>query len=107
MARTNMQDLDQVDKNAIIGMIFSFLESTHFSSLANWILDSGATSHICHSLSLFHSHDQLSNEFVQLPNCTKIKFSAIGIVHLGPISLCTKCSILLNFSSTSFLLVPY
>ena len=49
-----------------------------------WIIDSGVTSHIASTLSIFHSHTTVHNFFVTLPDYTRIPVHSIGSVHLTP-----------------------
>lgn len=83
MARSNFPDSDQMN-NMPIGMTFSFVESHSLNHANTWILDSGATSHICHSLQCFDHFINLSNRYVLLPKNAKVAVTAIGIVKLGP-----------------------
>ena len=57
---------------------FDFNESCHY-----WILDSGATSHICCSKEHFNSFKSLHDSHVLLPNSTKVKVEGIGSIKLN------------------------
>ena len=48
-----------------------------------WILDSGATNHICHSFSQFVDYQPLTDYFVTLPNNLRIQVLGIGFVCLS------------------------
>lgn len=61
-----------------MSMSYSLLPYT-ISSSTPWILDSGATPHIVHSI---HSYTVLQNKFATLPNTTKVPATAIGTVYL-------------------------
>lgn len=55
------------------------------SNISNiWILDSGATDHICCSLSLFESYQPVFNVSVKLPNGQSINVDHIGTVNVLP-----------------------
>ena len=56
---------------------------TSYISSNSWIIDSGATSHIAHSLHLFMSHKPLSNYYVSLPNGLSVSVPNIGSVALS------------------------
>ncbi|KAK0581916.1 hypothetical protein LWI29_019529 [Acer saccharum] len=60
------------------------LASSHY-----WIIDSGATSHICSTYSVFSSLKPITNSFVTLPNHTKIPVFFIGTVQISPSLLLT------------------
>ena len=66
------------------GTCFSISLNPIFSSTNYWIVDSGATRHICYKAALFHSLRPISNSTVTLPNQTSISVSYIGNVSLGP-----------------------
>ncbi|KAK0591293.1 hypothetical protein LWI29_038100 [Acer saccharum] len=56
-----------------------------------WIIDSGATHHVCHDLSLFSSFDiDFSGSSVQLPNGHMVAISKIGTVSLSLHLVLTK-----------------
>lgn len=84
MAKSSVQESDQMDNNNTIGMSYSFHESSPNFDQSNLIIDSGATSHICHSLHFFDSYISLSNRSVLLPNSSKVPVKAIGNVTLKP-----------------------
>ena len=69
--------------SAILGMSYSIPDHTPGIHSHTWILDSGATSHIAHSLAIFNSHIPLVDRFVILPNKSKVQVMAIGSVYLN------------------------
>lgn len=83
MARVTTADTPQMDQSQS-GMVVSFLGPSSKISHHSWILDSGATSHICHDLKHFSHYTYLSNRTVTLPNNYKITVKAIGTVNLSP-----------------------
>lgn len=52
-------------------------------SSSTWIIDSGATDHICCSLDLFRTYDHISPINVKLPNGNSIHASIAGIVQIS------------------------
>ena len=54
------------------------------SAFANidWIIDTGATDHMVHSISVFSSIACVSNTYVYLPNGERALVTHVGIVHL-------------------------
>ena len=48
----------------------------------NWIIDTGATNHIVHSISMFSSFTCVSNTYVYLPNGERALVTHVGTVHL-------------------------
>lgn len=64
-----------------------FFLVTALSVLPNsvWIIDSGATNHMCYSLNLFASYKARNTPFsVQLPDGSDAPIAHIGTVHLSP-----------------------
>ena len=61
------------------GNIFLNLYSSHSH---NWILDSGATNHVCINLSMFSSHNRIKDLSVNLPNGLSVIATHKGIVQL-------------------------
>lgn len=74
MARVNISYQSHMD-HSNLDIVLS-LPCSSFSP-KSWILDSGATSHICHSLKCFSSYTPLRNKHVTLPNNMKIDVAAI------------------------------
>nr|KYP48432.1 Retrovirus-related Pol polyprotein from transposon TNT 1-94 [Cajanus cajan] len=48
-----------------------------------WIIDLGATSHICRSKTMYNSYSPIQNSNVLLPNSTKVKVEGIGGIKLN------------------------
>nr|KYP41111.1 Retrovirus-related Pol polyprotein from transposon TNT 1-94 [Cajanus cajan] len=55
-----------------------FHENSH-----TWIIDSGATSHICCSKQLYNSYTPIHNSDVSLPNSTKVNVEGIGSIKIN------------------------
>lgn len=60
---------------------------THFvgscaKSESFWLIDTGATHHVCCSASKFQSLTHLTDAFVTLPNSQKVSISGIGILQV-------------------------
>ena len=81
MAQAMVSETSQSDQSNL-GMIFSTLGQSSSINSSSWIIDSGATSHICHDLKLFDQYTLFSNRIVTLPNNYKINVKAIGSVTL-------------------------
>ena len=60
--------------------------SSHSSSISSssWILDTGATHHVCCSLKFFHSYTSVHNSFVTLPTGVHTTVTHVGTVYLSP-----------------------
>ena len=56
----------------------------------NWVLDTGATYHIVHSLTLFTKITSCVATFVQLPNGEKVTVTHIGIIQVTSTLLSTS-----------------
>jgi len=52
-------------------------------SFSSWIIDSGATDHICSSLSHFTSYHQINHIFVKLPNGNQVFANYSGSVFIN------------------------
>lgn len=50
----------------------------------SWILDSGASIHICYSKELFTTLQPISGAYVSLPNCSRLTVEYIGTVQISP-----------------------
>ncbi|CAL9227241.1 unnamed protein product, partial [Arabidopsis halleri] len=64
----------------------NFVCSTILESCLNftaWIIDSGATTHVCCNLSLFDDINSISETTVKLPNSTQIAINQSGTVKLS------------------------
>ena len=64
--------------------ILSLSPSSSTLNPSIWILDSGATHHVCTNSSMFHSIHSFSSNTVTLPTGTKIPITGIGTIHLSP-----------------------
>jgi hypothetical protein len=82
MAQASTYDNPFMD-NSTVGMSCSLLEPFFTPSSSTWIIDSGASAHICHDLSLFNNYSSLQNKFVFLPNQTRVQVVGSGTVTLG------------------------
>jgi hypothetical protein len=56
----------------------------HSSSHSSWIIDSGASDHICSSIKWFHSYKQIIPVNVRLPNGQCLTASYSGTIHFSP-----------------------
>lgn len=56
----------------------------HSSSHSSWIIDSGASDHICSSIKWFHSYKQIIPVNVRLPNGQCLTTSYSGTIHFSP-----------------------
>jgi len=52
-------------------------------SFSSWIIDSGATNHICSSLTYFASYQQIHPNYVKLPNGNQVIANYSGSVFLN------------------------
>ncbi|KAI9196200.1 hypothetical protein LWI28_021913 [Acer negundo] len=66
------------------GTCFSVTLSAVFSSPQYWIVDSGATKHICAIASAFTSLHHIKNSSITLPDHTRISVSLAGDVQISP-----------------------
>lgn len=68
-----------VDDNSgsVSGTCFSISNIPSLNSLKHWVVDSGATSHICSNKSTFHALKQVESAYVILPNHEKIYVHSI------------------------------
>lgn len=66
-----------------VGTCFSLSEHSIFSSNNIWIVDSGATRHICSHAGAFISMRIIENSTVTLPNLTQIPVRLCGNVRLS------------------------
>jgi hypothetical protein len=67
-------------------------------SLGNWILDSGASHHICNTTQWFHSFNEITPTKVKLPNGNHVYAKYSGIVHFSPSFILTDVLCVPNFS---------
>ncbi|WVZ11769.1 hypothetical protein V8G54_016299 [Vigna mungo] len=61
--------------------------SSTSSSFPHWIIDSGATDHICPIKSLFHNLHPITLIHINLPNHTIVIASFSGTIHIGALIL--------------------
>ncbi|KAG6718014.1 hypothetical protein I3842_04G129500 [Carya illinoinensis] len=77
--------LDQLSSKSSISSIFSLNTANPTSNLHNeWVIDTGATDHMVHSISLFQSFKPVHNSFVKLPNGFSAPVTHVGSVRLLP-----------------------
>ena len=69
---------DDIATNVIGNTLNSILPINSYQ----WIIDSGATSHICCYKSLYDSYVPMNNSHVLLPNSFKVKVEGIGRIKL-------------------------
>lgn len=62
-----------------------YISIKHGSKSSLWILNSGASHHICHDIYLFHNICTVHRYTVTLPNKIKLHVKLIGDVRLDPI----------------------
>ena len=59
--------------------------ASNLTGKVSWIIDSGATHHVCFDLACFSSfHDHPIASYITLPNGSKISVAKSGTVHLNP-----------------------
>lgn len=84
---TQKQDLSKEPGDGKTNVCFAskFCLTTQYKS--GWVLDSGATDHICHDLSLFHSYKVIDNpdNTITVPDGRKIQITHIGTIILNDI----------------------
>ena len=69
--------------NPIKGTCLTIPIYTNLHPSRYWIVDSGATSHICYSQHLFSSMKLVQDAYVTLPDKSKIPIHFVGIVKLS------------------------
>ena len=57
--------------------------NNHYSFKNSWIIDTGASDDIVHSLHLFFSYNSIKNKFIHMPNGSKSVVTHIGSVKLS------------------------
>ncbi|XP_022856063.1 uncharacterized protein LOC111377235, partial [Olea europaea var. sylvestris] len=80
-AKTNTRNDEHT--NQVSGTCFSIVLNPCLNSPKHWVMDSGATSHICFSKSAFYSMKLIENAYVTLPNHKRIPVSFVGIVKFS------------------------
>ncbi|KAL5575085.1 hypothetical protein UlMin_016784 [Ulmus minor] len=87
---TQMQGISQNTKEQQ-PVVSNFTGISSLISANVWIIDSGATHHVCHDLSLFDSFDNNhTSTFVLLPTGHSAPISKIGSVRLSPSLVLSK-----------------
>jgi len=64
--------------NKTSGIVSTF---SNLFPLDTWILDTGASIHVCNNLSLFQHHQQISPIHVKLPNGANIEANIFGTIY--------------------------
>lgn len=83
LVQTNTNDQEtSYSGNALLAGTHCLLSSTHVN---NWIIDSGASYHMCSSLESFHTFQEIhsNNSFITIPDGNKIKVTHIGHIKLA------------------------
>ncbi|PNY15324.1 pectin acetylesterase [Trifolium pratense] len=69
-----------VDQKGIIPPTFTYSLSCHNVTLGSWIIDSGASHHICASLHWFHSYNEITPMTIKLPNGNHVTTKITGTI---------------------------
>lgn len=69
----------------------SFSSDKHFDMPFAWIIDLGATNHVCYQSSLFTQLVSTTVKIVHMPNGMIVQVTHIGLVQLSNHILLTKC----------------
>ncbi|XP_022845245.1 uncharacterized protein LOC111368228 [Olea europaea var. sylvestris] len=72
-----------VNLSHTLGTCFSVSNHPILHSPRYWIVDSGATNHVCFDLSLFHTITPIPNSYITLPNGTRIHVKFYGTIQLN------------------------
>jgi hypothetical protein len=72
-------------KQGKIGSNFCFSFSCHNIALDTWIIDSGASHHICASLHWFHSYSEINPMIIKLPNGEHVTTKYAGTIIFSPL----------------------
>jgi hypothetical protein len=67
-------------------------------SLGNWIVDSGASHHMCNSIQWFHSYSEITPIKIKLPNGNIVLAKHTGIVKFSPSLIITNVLYVPTFS---------
>nr|KYP33949.1 Retrovirus-related Pol polyprotein from transposon TNT 1-94 [Cajanus cajan] len=79
----NQPSSNCIESNPIVnGLLLSIRPSFNSIPSTKWILDSGASTHVACSLSLFKTYKIIKNRHVTLPNQSHIPVCGIGTVYL-------------------------
>ena len=76
-----------LDTFSLIGMPSDLSSGNTLVSSESWVLDSGATHHVCHDKTLFNIPESLLNTFVTLSTGNFVR-----IIGIGPIKSDNPCS---------------
>ncbi|KAL2921578.1 Retrovirus-related Pol polyprotein from transposon TNT 1-94 [Bienertia sinuspersici] len=81
-AQKETQEQNNVSENAAL-VAGKFCMLSHNSN--SWIIDSGATDHMCHNLTLFTSYELVkeSDSFITIPDGGKVQVTHVGEVKLS------------------------
>lgn len=80
----NTSDLQQQEASvSCFSGILSAYSAFPSKTNASWVLDTGATHHICCALNLFHFYIPTTS-IVTLPNNSDVPATRVGTVHLSP-----------------------
>ena len=85
-ASTSQSALDHTGisfSNSTYSFVGILAVSQHTLSRNTWVIDSGATHHVCHDRNLFVSLDSSVVNFVNLPTGPKVRISGVGLVRLN------------------------
>jgi hypothetical protein len=77
---------------------FCFSFSCHNIALDTWILDSGASHHICASLHWFHSYSEINPMVIKLPNGNHVTTKFAGTIIFSPLFRLTGVLFVPNFN---------
>lgn len=72
--------------------------SAHFSATAHWIVDTSATNHMVHSISVLTSITSTLSSFVKLPTGKTVPVTHVGIVHISPHLLLANVLVVPSFA---------
>lgn len=80
LGQTNTNDQDTYSGNALLAST-CLLSSSHTN---NWIIDSGASDHLCSSLDFFYTFQEIhsNDSFITIPDGTRIRITHIGNIKL-------------------------
>jgi hypothetical protein len=77
---------------------FCFSFSSHNIALDTWIIDSGASHHICASLHWFHSYSEINPMVIKLPNGDHVTTKYAGTIIFSPLFRLTDVLFVPNFN---------
>lgn len=82
----NRQNTDQIPDNQEANAMFAGNYCLLFSAYSSgWIVDSGASDHMCHKLEMFDSYELAHDQdcYITIPDGTRVKVTHIGAAVLG------------------------